>query len=88
MKGRQRVTETCSAIFVLNQYCCEAKMAAKQFVIGSGLLVIVLVGLSDGQCLLWDRRQRVCTGASNAGTGISGLGEKFTGRMKVSFFSI
>ena len=44
--------------------------------------------LSDGQCLLRDRRQRVCTGASTAGTGIYGLGEKFTGRMKVCFFSI
>ena len=68
--------------------CQTGHCQQEQFLICSGLLVIVLVGLSDGQCLLRDRRQRVCTGASNAGTGISGLGEKFTGRMKVGFFSI
>ena len=32
-KGRRGVTETCSANFYLNQYCCEAKMAAKQAIV-------------------------------------------------------
>ena len=39
--GRPRKTsrreETCSAIFVLNQYCCEAKMAAKQAIVNQNI---------------------------------------------------
>ena len=79
-------------ISLLKQYCCEAKVATnyqpETFVMGSRFLVIVLNGLSDNQCLLRDRRQHLYTGASNAGTGISCPGEKFTGRMKVGFLSI